>query len=270
MACFWTVADFWTAASSWIERITQILAWSATVAIAVATVGDALGAWDAFESLSGVGEVRNEAALNSVGDCERSMPIEVGQSCRFEIDPRSGVIAEFRVVRLGAYPPGATTLRSRAIKVDWDNLQRTFQAVNLQDGSGTWRIEAAGAWIDIHEGNAHCTAKDLLGPGQFCTERATGAQFRVYGSDQLNPNDVRQSFDRGYAVLYWFRKDMDIPSVGNGLLGPDVVELRCPEQASPFVAKRKRTDAVQEWMVERADGEADAVCGNRRQRKTSP
>ena len=256
-------------ANSPIERLIQMGAWLATVAIAVMTVGDALGAWDAFESLSGVSEVRDEAALNSVGDCERSMAIEVGQSCRFEIDPRSGVIAEFRVVRLGAYPPGATTLRSRAIKVDWDNLQRTFQAVKLRGGSGTWRIEAAGAWIDIHDGKAYCAWRDALGPGQFCTERATGAQFRVYGSDQLNPNDVRQSFDGGYAVLYWFRKNMDIPSVGNGLLGPDVVELRCPGQDSPFVAKRERTNAVQEWVVERADGEADAVCGSKRQRKTS-
>ena len=132
-----------------------------------------------------------------------------------------------------------------------------FQAVELEDESSAWRIEAVGEWIDIHDGIAYCTTGDALGPGQFCIERTTGAQFRVYGSDQLNPDDSRQSFDRGYAVLYWFERG--IPSVGNGLLGPNTVELRCPEtNLRPFAARR--IGVPRQWAVERADGEAGVVC----------
>lgn len=246
-----------------VERVIQMCAWLATVVIAVMTVGDVVGAWDVFKKLAEVDDVsediddvREAAALNSLGTCERSMEVKVGQSCLFVTDPRSGAIAEFRVVGVGAYPPGSTSLRPGTVKVDWDGVERTFQAVELEDGSGTWRIEAAGEWIDIHDGTAYCTKGDALGPGQFCIERATGAQFRVYGSDQLNPDDVQRSFDHGYAVLYWFARGT--PSVDNGLLGLDLVALRCPEGDSPFIAQL--TVDAQWWVVERADGEASVVC----------
>ena len=126
--------------------------------------------------------------------------------------------------------------------------------------------------MDIHDGEADCAVGDTLDLGQFCTERATRAQFRVYGSDQLNPDEERELFDRGYAVLYWFRENENeddvIPSVDNGLLGPDMVELRCLGQDSPFIAKR--VGDTRQWAIERADGEENAVCAQQATEENEP
>lgn len=276
---------------TWWERGVQVFAWLAMIAVAGVTVGEAFGltdiiAWtgvedvqDDVEEVRGgvedvqddvedvqvdVKELQKSSTAVPLGDCQAGLVVAANEYCDFTPD----AYWLFRVVELGAYAPGSGILRRQGIKVDWDATGRTFQAVALNDGSGAWRIEATGKWIDIHDREVDCAVGDTLGPGQFCTERATRAQFRVYGSDQLNPDEDKELFDRGYGVLDWSDKDTGMPAVVNGRLGSNMVELRCPGQGSPFIAKR--VGGTRRWVVERAEGEENTACAQQATEENEP
>lgn len=173
------------------------------------------------------------------GNCAVGMVVEVDEFCVFK--PTEG---RFRVVGSGANPPGEARLATDRVKIDWDSSGHAFQATRLPDGDGAWRIDVAGLWRNAGSLDDFCHTGDTLEPGEFCTERNTNRQFRVYATDELDANDkairamcptgdgdkCRALHANGYGVLYQFGPNSEpilerIPNGYNGRL--DGRRIRC-------------------------------------------
>ena len=224
-------------ADKWLERfawVGGIFAGTLALITIVATVLPQVG----IPLPVSLPEVLGTTRPGDLGSCSPGMEVREGGYCQFVVAGGGG--GTFRVAEGGAYPPGQSARQSSSAKVDWDNFGYTFQAVRLPDDSDTWRVLSAGPWRDIggSDVNRNCQVGDVLQLGQFCVERRTGAQFRVYGADQHYRDDNRPLFESGYATLYWFEGG-EIPSPDNSLLEPERVELGCEEQhVLAFVAQR--------------------------------
>lgn len=172
-----------------LSYVAAIVAAGAAVFIAIAAV----------QELPRIGDI-------SVRDCSPGMEVHVDELCRIVVGGREET---FRVDANGAYPPSQSELRDDTAKVDWLQFGVTFQAVRISEARGMWRIEVAGEWKNVggHEGY-FCAIGDELRPGEFCVERQTGTQFRVYATDQLYAGDNRESYPDGHAVLFYMPEEI--------------------------------------------------------------
>lgn len=166
----------------------------ATIFAAAAAVAGACIAWQQLPRIGDIGD-------RLVQDCDPGMDVHAGEFCQILVGERE---ERFHVYEGGAYPPGQPEAQESTAKVDWDAFGVTFQAVRVDDGDGAWKIEVAGPWERVGRGERHlCRIGDELRPGQLCVEGKTGAQFRVYATDQHYAGDAREFFAEGYAVLFY-------------------------------------------------------------------
>ena len=155
-----------------------------------------------------------EPASRDLGLCQPGFTVRVGEQCS-TLGPQP-----FEVLADGAYSPWDTRaperLNRETIKVDPPEGNVTFQA--RRQPTGDWVILASGQW----ENTGTCARQRILRPGQYCIEQRSGDPFRVYATDELNPDDMRPLYPDGYGVLFSFPSG-EIPSPVNGRLGPSEV-----------------------------------------------
>lgn len=217
-----------------LDRFLERGAWCATIlAGCVALLSSVLALLPYVPGLNApsfIPEILGTTNPGDLGECAPSMEVAIREFCEYEVAAR--LSGTFRVERGGAYPPGQSSLKKDAIKVDWDQFNYTFQAIRLDGDSATWRIEVTGEWEEVGDG-PHCAVGDELSPGQFCVESKTGAPFRVYATDQLYEGDARVPYVEGYAVLF-HRPEEIAPNPDSPRLNDKVVK----HEESSFRAER--------------------------------
>lgn len=229
-----------------IAHLVSILVGIFTLPVVLLTAYDLISGDTILEEAIGI-EPGNQGA------CAVGMVVDVGEFCVFT--PTEG---RFRVIESGANPPGEARLATDQVKIDWSS-DHTFQATRLPDGSGAWRIEAAGLWRNAGSRDGFCHKGDTLEPGEFCTEPNTEDHFRVYATDELNAddktiramcpteigNDCRPQYASGYAVLFLFVGTKDdlvnhVPNRHNGRLNGYRIRCVDPTDDGLVLFKAKR------------------------------